>query len=50
MASMPRPSTLNITQLLAAWQAGDSIALELLAPVIHQELHRAARRYIGFPT
>ena len=44
---MARPSTPNITQLLAAWQAGDSNALEALAPLIHQELHRAAHRYMA---
>jgi RNA polymerase sigma factor (TIGR02999 family) len=44
---MARPSTLNITQLLAAWRSGDSNALEVLAPVIHQELHRAAHRYMA---
>ena len=37
----------NITQLLAAWRAGDSNALEALAPLIHQELHQAAHRYMA---
>ena len=34
----------EITQLLKAWTAGDEQALEKLAPVVHQELHRVARR------
>jgi RNA polymerase sigma factor (TIGR02999 family) len=36
-----------VTQLLLAWRAGDPKALEVLAPVIHQELHRAAHRYMA---
>jgi RNA polymerase sigma factor (TIGR02999 family) len=34
----------EITQLLKAWTAGDEQALEKLAPVVYQELHRVARR------
>jgi RNA polymerase sigma factor (TIGR02999 family) len=44
MGSPPAP---NVTQLLLAWRAGDPKALEVLAPVIHQELHRAAHRYMA---
>jgi RNA polymerase sigma factor (TIGR02999 family) len=44
MGSPPAP---NVTQLLVAWRAGDPKALEALAPVIHQELHRAAHRYMA---
>ena len=44
MGSPPAP---NVTQLLLAWRAGDPKALEALAPVIHQELHRAAHRYMA---
>ncbi|MGH9146407.1 MAG: sigma-70 family RNA polymerase sigma factor [Vicinamibacterales bacterium] len=44
---MVTPSTPNITQLLVAWRAGDPKALEALAPVIHEELHRAAHRYMA---
>jgi RNA polymerase sigma factor (TIGR02999 family) len=44
METRPAP---NITQLLIAWRAGDEHALEALAPVIHQELHRAAHRYMA---
>jgi RNA polymerase sigma factor (TIGR02999 family) len=44
---MVRSPTRNITQLLVAWRAGDEAALEALAPLIHQELHRAAHRYMA---
>lgn len=33
----------NITQLLVAWSDGDPRALEGLAPLVYQELHRLAR-------
>jgi RNA polymerase sigma factor (TIGR02999 family) len=41
---MAIPSTQEITQLLVAWNNGDNAALELLAPLVHQELHRLAKR------
>lgn len=37
----------NITQLLAAWKQGDQDALAQLTPLVYQELHRIARRYIA---
>ena len=37
----------NITQLLIAWSGGDERALEALAPVVHQELHGLAARYMA---
>jgi len=37
-------STQEITQLLVAWNNGDHSALEQLAPLVHQELHRLAKR------
>jgi RNA polymerase sigma-70 factor, ECF subfamily len=40
-------SSHNITQLLIAWNNGDQSALEQLAPLVHAELHRLARRYMG---
>src|SRR5262245_43352134 len=40
-------STHEITQLLVAWGDGDRLALERLAPLVHQELHRLARRYVA---
>lgn len=35
-----------MTRLLSAWQAGDSRALERLAPLIYEELRNRARRYM----
>jgi RNA polymerase sigma factor (TIGR02999 family) len=37
----------NITQLLMAWSDGDHAALERLTPMVHQELHRLAARYMA---
>ena len=41
---MRAPSPQAITQLLLAWQAGDRQALDLLVPVVHEELRRLAHR------
>jgi RNA polymerase sigma factor (TIGR02999 family) len=41
------PSTHDITQLLLAWGDGDQTALEKLAPLVHAELHRLAKRYMA---
>jgi RNA polymerase sigma-70 factor, ECF subfamily len=43
MTSAPR----DITRLLLAWNNGDAAALEELTPLVYQELHRLARRYMG---
>jgi RNA polymerase sigma factor (TIGR02999 family) len=40
------PSAHEITQLLQAWSAGDDQALEKLTPLVYQELHRTAQRYM----
>src|SRR5918992_1121902 len=37
----------NVTQLLVSWSAGDRAALEALTPLVHQELHRLAARYMA---
>jgi len=37
----------EITRLLKAWGGGDEAALERLAPMVYQELHRMARRYMN---
>jgi RNA polymerase sigma factor (TIGR02999 family) len=37
----------NVTQLLAAWTAGDAAALDALTPVIQHELHRLAARQMA---
>lgn len=38
--------TREITELLHAWSGGDGDALEKLTPLIYDELHRIARRYM----
>ena len=37
----------EITQLLLAWSNGDELALEALIPLVYDELHRLAHRYVG---
>jgi RNA polymerase sigma factor (TIGR02999 family) len=37
----------NVTQLLASWARGDQAAFEALTPLVHQELHRLASRYMA---
>jgi RNA polymerase sigma-70 factor, ECF subfamily len=44
---MTTPSANDITQLLIAWREGDAGALEELMPLVYQELHRLAQRYLG---
>ena len=44
---MDTPSTHEITQLLVAWNHGDEAALEALSPLINQELHQLAKRYMA---
>jgi RNA polymerase sigma-70 factor (ECF subfamily) len=44
---MKAPQSHEVTQLLSAWSAGDEEALEKLTPLVYQELHRAARRYMA---
>ena len=38
--------SIDITRLLKAWGGGDELALERLAPVVYDELHRMAQRYV----
>jgi RNA polymerase sigma-70 factor, ECF subfamily len=40
-------STHHVTQLLQAWGAGDEKALEKLMPLVYNELHRLAQRYMA---
>lgn len=40
-------STREVTQLLKAWAAGDQNALEKLTPLVYQQLHRVAQRYMA---
>src|ERR1044071_9315604 len=36
----------DVSQLLQAWSAGERTALEKLTPIVYDELHRLARRYM----
>ena len=38
------PDSIEVTQLLLAWRAGDAEALERLIPLVHAELRRIAHR------
>ncbi len=44
---MTLPSTHEVTQLLKAWGAGDEQALEKLSPLVYEQLHRVAQRYMA---
>ena len=46
-APMDEPSAHELTQLLAAWSDGEEKALEKLAPLVHAELYRLAKRYMS---
>jgi RNA polymerase sigma factor (TIGR02999 family) len=41
------PNSQNITQLLAEWRDGNQSALDELYPLVYDELHRLARRYMS---
>jgi RNA polymerase sigma factor (TIGR02999 family) len=38
------PTTAEVTVLLKAWRGGDDRALDILLPIVHDELRRIARR------
>ena len=44
---MTIPSTQEVTEMLVAWSNGDESALERLIPLVHDELHRLAHRYMN---
>ena len=44
---MTRPPQHQITQLLAEWSEGNQSALDELYPLVYEELHRLARRYMS---
>jgi RNA polymerase sigma factor (TIGR02999 family) len=44
---MDRPGTHELTQLLEAWSDGEEEVLEKLAPLVHAELYRLAKRYMS---
>jgi RNA polymerase sigma factor (TIGR02999 family) len=41
------PRSTQITQLLHRWSEGDESAIDRLLPVVYDELHRMARRYMS---
>ena len=43
---MTRAESIDVTRLLKAWGGGDELALEQLVPVVYNELHRMAQRYM----
>jgi RNA polymerase sigma-70 factor (ECF subfamily) len=43
---MPSAGLPHLTHLLLAWSDGDESALEKLTPIVYQELHRLAHRYM----
>jgi RNA polymerase sigma factor (TIGR02999 family) len=43
---MTTPSTADVPQLLAAWSDGDHDALNQLMPLVYDELHQMAHRYL----
>jgi len=44
---MPDSPDHEVTSLLEAWREGDEQALAKLAPLVYQELHRTAHRYMA---
>ena len=40
-------SSQDVTQLLLVWSQGDASALDRLIPLVHDELHRLAKRYMS---
>ena len=44
---MAAPSPQDVTQLLMAWNDGEQDALEQLIPLVYNELHRLAHRYMA---
>lgn len=44
---MQLPSKHEISELLVAWTGGDHSALERLMPLVYEELHRLAHRYMS---
>ena len=44
---MGAPSPNEVTRLLLAWGLGDEIALQKLMPLVYEQLHTAARRYMA---
>jgi RNA polymerase sigma factor (TIGR02999 family) len=47
MALPPRPADGDITSLLRSWSEGDERAFDQLMPLVYDELHRLAVRYVA---
>ena len=47
VAQPDQPAGGEISTLLRAWSNGDQSALERLTPIVFDELHRLARRYMN---
>jgi RNA polymerase sigma-70 factor (ECF subfamily) len=47
MAAATNNPNHNVTKLLIDWRKGDQAALELLVPLIYQELHKIANGYLN---
>ena len=47
VASEQSSSSAQVTELLASWSRGDKDALEKLTPLVYDELHHLAHRYMG---
>ncbi len=47
MKKNPPPEQHHITELLAEWSEGNQSALDKLYPLVYEELHRLARRYMS---
>jgi RNA polymerase sigma factor (TIGR02999 family) len=43
----PRQPARDVTELLGAWKSGDEHAFEQLIPLVYDELHRMAQRYLA---
>jgi hypothetical protein len=44
---MAVPDSQDVTRLLRAWGEGDATALQKLVPLVYEQLHLAARRYMA---
>jgi RNA polymerase sigma factor (TIGR02999 family) len=47
MAPAPQPTGGDVTALLRLWSNGDEQAFDRLIPLVYDELHRMALRYLG---
>jgi RNA polymerase sigma factor (TIGR02999 family) len=47
MDPLDRPASGDITGLLREWSGGDELAFEQLVPLVYDELHRLAMRYLA---